>query len=102
MGLTKLDQFTAEQNALAMMTKALGHPARIAILQYLLSTKTCITKDLVNELPLAQPTVSQHLKELKRTGLVEGVVKGTSVSYHINETQWKLAQQQINRLFNQL
>ncbi len=65
MGLTKSEIFTAEQNTLASLFKVLGHPARIAILQYIIDQKTCICNDLVDELGLAQATISQHLKELK-------------------------------------
>ncbi|MEM8527568.1 MAG: metalloregulator ArsR/SmtB family transcription factor [Bacteroidota bacterium] len=100
MGLTKTEQFTEEQNNLAAMTKALAHPARIAILQYLLSTGACITKDIVDELPLAQPTISQHLKELKKAGLVKGTIEGTSICYCIDEVEWRKVQTQINEFFN--
>jgi len=99
-GLTKTEQFTQEQNDLAAMAKALGHPARIAILQHLLSIGACITKDIVEELPLAQPTISQHLKELKKAGLVKGTIEGTSICYCIDEAEWKKVQDQINQFFN--
>jgi ArsR family transcriptional regulator len=85
MGVTKSDHFTASQNELAILAKALGHPARIAILEYLLKVDACICGDIVNELPLAQPTVSQHLKELKNAGLIKGNVEGTAICYCINE-----------------
>lgn len=85
MGATKTDHFTEEQNDLAIIAKALGHPARIAIMEYLLKVDTCICGDIVNELPLAQPTVSQHLKELKNAGLIKGSIEGTSICYCINE-----------------
>lgn len=85
MGATKTDHFTQEQNDLAIIAKALGHPARIAIMEYLLKVNTCICGDIVNELPLAQPTVSQHLKELKNAGLIKGSIEGTSICYCINE-----------------
>jgi len=85
MGATKTDSFTDEQNELATLAKALGHPARIAIIEYLLKVDTCICGDIVNELPLAQPTVSQHLKELKNAGLIKGSFEGTSICYCINE-----------------
>lgn len=85
MGATKTEQFTDKQNAISILTKALGHPARIAILEYLLKVDTCICGDIVNELPLAQPTVSQHLKELKNAGLIKGEVEGNSVCYCIDE-----------------
>jgi DNA-binding transcriptional ArsR family regulator len=85
MGATKTEHFTDKQNAIATMTKALGHPARIAIFEYLIKVDTCICGDIVNELPLAQPTISQHLKELKNAGLIKGNVEGNSVCYCIDE-----------------
>lgn len=85
MGATKTDHFTEEQNELAIIAKALGHPARIAIMEYLLKVDACICGDIVNELPLAQPTVSQHLKELKNAGLIKGNIEGTAICYCINE-----------------
>lgn len=86
MGATKTDHFTAEQNELAIIAKALGHPARIAIIEYLLKVDACICGDIVNELPLAQPTVSQHLKELKNAGLIKGSIDGNAICYCINES----------------
>jgi DNA-binding transcriptional ArsR family regulator len=85
MGATKTDHFTDKQNAIATLAKALGHPARVAIIDYLLKVDTCICGDIVNELPLAQPTVSQHLKELKNSGLIKGEIEGNSVCYCIDE-----------------
>ena len=85
MGNTKTDHFNDHQNELAVLAKALGHPARIAIIEYLLNVGTCICGDIVNELPLAQPTVSQHLKELKNAGLIKGNIEGNSICYCINE-----------------
>ena len=85
MGITKTDSFTTTQNELAILAKAMGHPARIAIIEFLLKTESCICGDIVNELPLAQPTVSQHLKELKNAGLIKGNIEGTSICYCINE-----------------
>ena len=76
MGLTKTEIFTDKQNKLATMLKALGHPARIAILQHIIKADTCICGDLVDELGLAQPTISQHLKELKNVGLIQGTIEG--------------------------
>jgi len=86
MGATKTDHFTEQQNELAVLAKALGHPARIAILEYLMKVDACICGDIVNELPLAQPTVSQHLKELKNAGLIKGNIEGTAICYCINES----------------
>lgn len=85
MGATKTDHFTEEQNRLASRMKALGHPARIAIMEYLIEVDTCICGDIVNVLPLAQPTVSQHLKELKNAGLIKGIIEGTSICYCVDK-----------------
>jgi len=85
MGATKTESFTTQQNELAILAKAIGHPARIAIIEYLLKTDSCICGDIVNELPLAQPTVSQHLKELKNAGLIKGSIEGTATCYCINQ-----------------
>lgn len=85
MGITKTDFFTDQQNELAVLSKALGHPARIAIIEYILKVNSCICGDIVNELPLAQPTISQHLKELKNAGLIKGNVEGNAVCYCIDE-----------------
>jgi DNA-binding transcriptional ArsR family regulator len=89
MGLTKTEIFTEKQNKLASMLKALAHPARIAIIQHVIKTNSCICGDLVEELGLAQPTISQHLKELKNAGLIQGTIEGTSVCYCIDPKVWK-------------
>lgn len=99
MGATKTDLFTKKQNELANMAKAIAHPARIAILQQLLKANACICGDLVDELGLAQPTISQHLKELKNMGIIQGTVEGTSVCYCINPKVWKLYRQLFNDFF---
>ena len=85
MGASKTEHFTAYQNQIALLAKAMGHPARIAILEFLLQSKSCICGDIVNELPLTQPTVSQHLKELKNAGLIKGNIEGNAICYCINE-----------------
>ena len=85
MGITKTECFTDEQNQLATLAKALGHPARIAIIQYLIKVNSCICGDIVNELPLAQPTISQHLKELKNAGLIKGNFEGNAICYCLND-----------------
>lgn len=84
MGASKSDFFTEEQNTMANVFKALSHPARIAIIQYLLKVDSCICGDIVNELPLAQPTISQHLKELKNANIIKGTIEGTSICYCLN------------------
>jgi DNA-binding transcriptional ArsR family regulator len=88
MGLTKSEIFTNEQNTIAQIAKAIGHPARVAILQHLIKTNACICGDLVDEIGLAQPTISQHLKELKNIGIIKGNIEGTSVCYCINQDKW--------------
>lgn len=85
MGATKTDHFTDKQNAISTLLKAFGHPARVAIIEYLMKVDTCICGDIVNELPLAQPTVSQHLKELKNAGLITGNIEGNAICYCIDE-----------------
>ena len=89
MGASKTEHFTNEQNELASLLKAIAHPARIAIVEYLLKIDTCICGDIVNELPLAQPTVSQHLKELKNAGIIKGTIEGTAICYCINQVTLK-------------
>ena len=85
MGATKTEHFSDQQNQIATIAKALGHPARIAIIEYLMKVNECICGDIVNELPLAQPTVSQHLKELKNAGIIKGNIEGNSICYCIDE-----------------
>ncbi len=88
MGLAKTEIFTDLQNEISLFSKVFGHPARVAILQHLFKIDTCVCGDLVNEIGLAQPTISQHLKELKFLGLIQGNVEGTSVCYCINTENW--------------
>lgn len=99
MGLTKTDLFSKEQNELAIACKVLGHPARIAILQFLASADMCITGDIVDEIGLAQPTISQHLRELKKIKIIQGTIEGTSVCYCINKDKWEELGELINGLF---
>lgn len=99
MGLTKTEIFTDEQNRLATMLKAMAHPARIAILQRILIANTCICGELVGELGLAQATISQHLKELKNAGLIQGTIEGVSVCYCINPKTWKQYKELFNSFF---
>ncbi|MFT6749206.1 MAG: ArsR family transcriptional regulator [Flavobacterium sp.] len=84
MGASKSDSFSLEHNEIANLFKALSHPARIAIVEYLLSVESCICGDIVKELPLAQPTVSQHLKELKNANIIQGSIEGTAICYCLN------------------
>lgn len=90
MGASKTEHFTNKQNSMAVLAKALGHPARIAILEYLLKVDACICGDIVNELPLAQPTVSQHLKELKNAGLIKGSIEGNAICYCLDEKAFSM------------
>jgi len=100
MGATKTAEFTARENRLAKYAKALAHPARVAILKFLANKKTCQCGDIVDEIPLSQSTVSQHLKELKDAGLIKGEIEGAKVCYCIDEKEWKSAQVWINQLFD--
>ena len=100
MGLSKAAEFTVKENRLAAIAKALGHPARIAIIQLLLKRETCICGDIVDELPLSQSTVSQHLKELKSAGLIKGDIDGISVCYCIDKKMWKEAKLLLGGLLN--
>ncbi|HET7897413.1 MAG TPA: metalloregulator ArsR/SmtB family transcription factor [Flavisolibacter sp.] len=99
MGVTKTEIFTEKQNRLAMLLKAVAHPARIAILQQLIKTNACICGDLVEELGLAQSTISQHLKELKTAGIIQGTVEGTSVCYCIDPKVWNRFKTELDALF---
>ena len=101
MGITKTDLFTEEQNRLAVLAKAIAHPARIAIIQHIIKSNTCINNELVNELGLAQATVSQHLKELKKVGILQGTVEGKAMCYCINPDEWNFIKNEINEFFGQ-
>lgn len=100
MGATKSELFTASQNELAAAARALAHPARIAIVQHLLRVNACITGDMVEQLPLAQATISQHLRELKSAGIVQGTIEGAKVNYCINGARWREIQTLLNGLFD--
>jgi ArsR family transcriptional regulator len=102
MGLSKSEKFTKEQNMLAEFAKAFGHPARIAIIQHLLKVNACVCGDLVEELPLSQSTVSQHLKELKKAGIIKGEVEGTRVCYCMNEKVWNEGLGMLNGFFRKI
>ena len=102
MGATKTESFTERQNLLATLAKALGHPARIAILDFLLSVDSCICGDIVNELPLAQPTISQHLKELKNAGLIKGSIEGNAICYCIDENSLHILQNYFRNITDKI
>lgn len=99
MGTTKTEEFTVKQNKLAKYTKALAHPARIAILEFLIKNQACMCGDIVAELPLSQSTVSQHLKELKESGLIKGEIEGARVCYCIDEKEWEAAKSYLAIFF---
>ncbi|MFV0545778.1 MAG: ArsR/SmtB family transcription factor [Bacteroides sp.] len=94
-------EYTLEQEQIARFAKALGHPARIAILHFLAEQTTCYFGDIHEELPIAKATVSQHLKELKEAGLIQGEIETPKVKYCINRANWELAQRLFGRLFQQ-
>lgn len=99
MGATKSEDFSVKDNRVAKYAKALSSPARIAILKLLIQKQACICGDIVEELPLSQSTVSQHLKELKEAGLIKGDIEGAKVCYCIDEKEWNLARNYLNELF---
>ncbi|MBK9981743.1 MAG: winged helix-turn-helix transcriptional regulator [Saprospiraceae bacterium] len=99
MGATKSDEFSVKDNRLAKYAKALAHPARVAILKLLIQKQTCICGDIVDELPLSQSTISQHLKELKESGLIKGDIEGVKVCYCVDEKEWEIARNLLNGLF---
>lgn len=101
MGITKTEIFTESQNRIAKIAKALGHPARVSILDYIFKQETCICGDLVEEIGLAQPTISQHLKELKNLGAIKGNVEGTSVCYCIDLDFWGEMKNDLMNFLNQ-
>jgi ArsR family transcriptional regulator len=101
MGLAKTEMFTDQQNEIALLAKVFGHPARVAILQQLFKIDGCYCGDLVNEIGLAQPTISQHLKELKQVGLIKGNVEGTSICYCIHAENWTKMKATILPFLNQ-
>ena len=101
MGVTKTENYTQAQVELSKMIKVLGHPARIAILQSIMKAKSCICGDLVEEIGLAQSTISQHLKELKNIGLITGNIEGTSVCYCIDNTKWSEMKNTLHQFLNQ-
>jgi len=102
MGASKTQLFTQSQNDLAQLVKALAHPARIAILEVLASRKTCICNDIVDEVQLAQPTISQHLKELKKVGLIKGDIEGTSICYCLDNDRLTEAKALVTAYFDRL
>ena len=100
MGTSKTEEFSVLENKIARYAKAFAHPARIAILRILARKNACICGDIVDELPLSQSTVSQHLKELKETGLIQGDVEGTRVCYCIDPKEWSSAKKMLNAIFD--
>lgn len=101
MGLAKTEIFSDSQNEIAAFAKVFGHPARVAILEHLFKINACVCGDLVNEIGLAQPTISQHLKELKHLGLIKGSVEGTSVCYCIDTDNWTKMKEVMHRFLAQ-
>jgi DNA-binding transcriptional ArsR family regulator len=99
MAYSKANQFSKDEVLLSNLAKALAHPARIAILKFLASNKTCICGDIVEALPLSQSTVSQHLKELKKAGLIKGDIDGPRVCYCLDIDVCSIAIQALNKLF---
>lgn len=102
MGTTKTDFYSDKQNEIALLLKAMAHPARIAIVEYLLKVNACICGDIVNEIPLAQPTISQHLKELKNAGIIKGTIEGNTVCYCLEGKTINKLQTYFSHIFNKI
>ena len=102
MGITKTDGFEVRIAEMAEVLKALGHPARLAIMEHLAKTPSCICNDIVDELPLAQPTISRHLAELKKVGLIQGTIEGKNICYCINDDRWMQVREAIDSIFQTL
>jgi ArsR family transcriptional regulator len=100
MGITKIEAYSEEILNKAQLFKALGHPARIAILEFLAKQTSCICGEIVAELPLSQASISRHLNELKEAGLIKGTINGTSVCYCVNTDQIPLLNQYLNQLIS--
>jgi len=98
--MEKPEDFSTEDINLAKYAKALAHPARVAILNLLIQKQACICGDIVEELPLAQSTVSQHLKVLKEAGLIKGEIEGSTVCYCIDEQEWTIAKNLFTERFS--
>lgn len=101
MGITKSDIFSEHQNNLANIFKVLGHPARIAIIEYISMQEACICNDIVEEIGLAQATISQHLTALKKIGLIKGTIDGKKLCYCIDIDQWNTIQRTLNSFFKE-
>ncbi len=101
MGVTRTDLFTDLDNEIALTAKAFAHPARVAILHFLLKSNACVNGDLVQEIGLAQATISQHLRELKGIGIIQGTIEGSRVSYCINPERWAEIKNQFLNMFDQ-
>nr|WP_298995214.1 metalloregulator ArsR/SmtB family transcription factor [uncultured Allomuricauda sp.] len=102
MGSSKTHIFSIQHNELAQVAKVLAHPARIAILEYISKQEGCICNDLVDEIGLAQPTISQHLNEIKKIGLLQGTFEGKNLCYCIDQERWLELQQAFNNFFSNI
>jgi len=101
MGISKNELFSDRHNQIAAVSKALSHPARIAIIEYLLQLKTCVNAELIDEIGLAQATISQHLNELKEIGIIQGSIQGKRISYCIHPERWDEIKTMYTELFQQ-
>ena len=99
MGFTKRHIFDAHQNQIASFTKMIGHPARVSIIQHISTHENCNCNDLVNTIGLAQPTISQHLAEIRKTGLLTQRIKGKNLYYSINQDKLNECRRLINDFF---
>lgn len=100
MGVSKLDIYSEAINTMAAMAKVFAHPARLSILQYISKQESCICNDIVDEIGLSQPTISQHLKVINDAGLLKGSFEGKSICYCLNVERFQEFQTQLNSFFN--
>ena len=102
MGVSKTHIFSEKHNQIASMAKVLSHPARVAILEYISRQECCICNDLVDEIGLAQATISQHLNEIKKIGLLQGTYEGKNLCYCIDQQRWLELQEAFHNFFSNI
>ena len=102
MGISKAILFSEEQNRLAELAKVFAHPARIAIIEYLFKNRTCVVNGLVQDFPLSQSTISQHLKEMKNAGVIKGEIEGSRICYCLNSEVMEELSAKLNQLLGEL
>jgi ArsR family transcriptional regulator len=98
--MIKAEKFDKELRKIAAFSKVISHPARLAILKYLAETRTCVSGDISDFIPLSRTTVSQHLKELRNAGLIQGEIDGTRINYCLNKTEIESDYKKLKKFFS--